>query len=622
VAKVCHGRFPEPALIISSPPPSSLRTTMAQRIRDSFLDLERHRQLLEDNISKLRASLRHWQIWEAEYEGLKEEILGAKQTPNRKQLVALARQYEGELVKKKEIEEILGPETRDAKQVVNLLDRRMDYVEQNVRTVQKQIDAAENKLAAASVISTPDVRNEEGLPLTEIMEELDEEGNVISSSTSTAGSVKPQLLEVLKKAGVELPASLLASESIQLQEEAEPTPASQPPVESKPKSTAEATKPTKKGVQFTEDTKSGPEPEKSRTAKRLEDIMSIAKQSEANPSEPAVIPTDETPEDAALRREMLQYGISEVGAVVAELNLEDGSDWEDGDYEDDTTDDEDAYGRSTGRVVDDELRQRMIELEERLGVRMMENVGKKASDIDIVREGIGRISINGQEDVTSKSDEAKKIPPAKSEHSASKKSVRFSDELDISPASKPAPAPVVVEHKAAPVSDIIERSVPAQPAQSTTTQPQKKQSRFKSARATPANVINGPLSASTTRQTGPPLPLFPAKPSTPKPFSQSIKFAPAFETPQTVPTGPKGKILAPEVIERDVPLNTASEPDDLDPHLLQQEVATEYHRMRNRMIQRQGGFLKEEESEIVPLTEEEGGPKKMSRFKAARLAKS
>ena len=89
-----------------------------------------------------------------------------------------------------------------------------------------------------------------------------------------------------------------------------------------------------------------------------------------------------------------------------------------------------------------------------------------------------------------------------------------------------------------------------------------------------------------------------------------------------MPTGPEGKTLAPQVIERDVPLGTATQPDDLDPQLLQQEVATEYHRMRNRMIQRQGGFLKEDESEIVPLTEEEGGPKKMSRFKAARLAKS
>jgi unconventional prefoldin RPB5 interactor 1 len=40
------------------------------------------------------------------------------------------------------------------------------------------------------------------------------------------------------------------------------------------------------------------------------------------------------------------------------------------------------------------------------------------------------------------------------------------------------------------------------------------------------------------------------------------------------------------------------------------------------MIHRQGGFMKEEESEIVPFTEEEGGTKKMSRFKAARLARN
>ena len=44
-------------------------------IRDSFVDLERHRLQLEQNISKLRASLRHWQQWELEYEGMKEDIL-------------------------------------------------------------------------------------------------------------------------------------------------------------------------------------------------------------------------------------------------------------------------------------------------------------------------------------------------------------------------------------------------------------------------------------------------------------------------------------------------------------------------------------------------------------------
>jgi unconventional prefoldin RPB5 interactor 1 len=597
---------------------------MAQKVRDSFLDLERHRQLLQENIEKLRKSLRHWQTWEAEYEGLKEEILAVKPTPDRKQLVALAREYDGELVNRKEVEELLGPDTRGAAQIVNLLDRRMDYVEQNVRTVQKQIEIAENKLATMSIISTPEVRNEEGLPLTEIVEELDDEGNVISSSTSTAGSAKPQLLEVLKKAGVELPAGSSGSGSVHaVEENAKPAPKSLAAVESKSKPWPASAKPTKKGVKFAKDTKSGPEPQKSQTARRIEEIMSIAKQSEAKSTEPPVVPTNESAEDAALRREMLQYGMSEVGAVVAELNLEDGSDWEDEDDEDDdATDDEDSFGRSRSKVVDDELRQRMIELEERLGVRMMENVGQKATDKDIVQEGIGRVTINAQIDVAApKSEEAGNDSSLKPKPPAAKKSVRFSEELDVSPALTPAAAPAPVGRTAAPVSDIVERIAPAQPK--TTPEPQKKQSRFKSARAAPANVVNGPLASSTTRQTGPRLPLFPAKPSTPKPFSQPIQFTPVSENTRTVPTGPEGKTLASQVIERDIPENTsAREPDELDPQLLHQEVVTEYHKMRNRMIQRQGGFLKEEESEVVPLTEEEGGPKKISRFKAARLAKS
>jgi unconventional prefoldin RPB5 interactor 1 len=42
------------------------------------------------------------------------------------------------------------------------------------------------------------------------------------------------------------------------------------------------------------------------------------------------------------------------------------------------------------------------------------------------------------------------------------------------------------------------------------------------------------------------------------------------------------------------------------------------------MIRKQGGFMRnaeEEETAIVPLEEEEGGPRRVSRFKAARLAR-
>ena len=44
-------------------------------VKDSLADLEKYRLQLEQNVAKLRASLHHWQTWEIEYEGMKEEIL-------------------------------------------------------------------------------------------------------------------------------------------------------------------------------------------------------------------------------------------------------------------------------------------------------------------------------------------------------------------------------------------------------------------------------------------------------------------------------------------------------------------------------------------------------------------
>lgn len=624
---------------------------MAQTTKDSFRDLEKYRQQLEDNIAKLRKSLRHWQTWDAEYDGLKEEILSVDPTPNRDELISIARKYEADLVKGKEIVEILGTTTqRTAEQVVNLLDRRLDYVQQNIKTIERQIETTEEKLAKATIISTPDVRNEEGLPVTEIIEELDDEGNVISSRLSTPGSVKPQLLEVLHKAGIIEPASKDESQVAEDVEDnatrsktpksIESSPTQKEPVETKPSSSATFQKTAQKNVKFADDSKTeSAESEAiiSPAARRLQELMQSAKESEKISSEPAIIPTDESPGDAALRRDMLQYGMSEVGSVVAEINLEDGSDWEseeyaDGSDSDDDDDDEDQFGKSSRPIVDDELRQRMIELEQKLGVRMMENVGKSADDYGMVQEGIGRISISGEDTrdagkgILTTSDKGKltNSKPVKTSTSddSSKKSVRFAEKLDISPApDQPTSSSSKEWGKIAPVSDIIERKAPGQ--SSVAPPVQKKTSRFKTSRASSSNSTNGVSPAASMATNPSHLKLFPATPATPKPFSQPIVFSPAVENPRSVPTGPANRTLAPNVIERDVQLNTdIAAPDEFDPQLLHQEVATEYHRMRNKMIGKQGGFLKEEEGEIVPFTEEEGGPKKVSRFKAARLAKS
>ena len=52
-------------------------------------------------------------------------------------------------------------------------------VQKNINIIGVSLRNAEKKAATSLVLSQPEVRNEDGLPLAEIREELDEEGNVI-----------------------------------------------------------------------------------------------------------------------------------------------------------------------------------------------------------------------------------------------------------------------------------------------------------------------------------------------------------------------------------------------------------------------------------------------------------
>ncbi len=556
---------------------------MAKAVKDSFLDLERHRQLLEENIEKLQKSLLHWQIWEAEYEGLKEEIISAGPEPSRERLLEIAREFGGKLVTQAEVEDILGVKIpRRTDQVTNVISRRIDYVSQNIKALGKQLEAAENKLTAATIISNPDVRNEEGLPMTEIIEELDDDENVICGRTETQGSAKGQLQEVLEKAGIKdlsgtqqesnygKPKGASNAQDVSAKNEV-----SEEPVTSGV---------SKKSVQFVEGIKEGPETHKSQTAQRIDAITNIMKKNSSTADDQPIIPVNESPEDAALRQEMLLYGMSEIGAVVAELDLEEGSDFSnEEDYDDydasSTEDDEDEFGRSTRKVVDDEMRRRMIELEEKLGLRMMDNMGPNHT-------------ASVEQDPTSEAPdtiEASKVLEMVKE----KKGVRFAESLNV------AEHPVLTATRESktraqlkpPVRDVFERVPPIQEPE-TASIPTQKISRFKSARAPKALVQDEDQNSRS--QTG------------------------------SASTNSARKPLADTVVEREIPSSTPPEPDELDPALLHQAVTTEYHRMRNWMIQKQGGFMKNrdlEENGIIPLTEEEGGPKKMSRFKAARLAR-
>ncbi|KAL2138312.1 hypothetical protein VTI28DRAFT_6986 [Corynascus sepedonium] len=601
---------------------------MAQPPQDHLSDLDRHVQLLESKVNQLRASLTHWQQWYLDYSALKEEVEQLPtDPPPHEQLRRIRRDFDSQLLTKKELNEIMGKnDLRATDQIVSILSRRMDYVEQNIGTLSKLLEKEENRLAAASVVAHPELGTDEesGLPFTDIIEELDENDNVVNFRLQGGADVEPKIVEALKKAGIEekdLPeteAELSKSlEKVDLgSKEVEatyaPTPTSTGSATDAQQS-APSAEPSvrKKSVSFAEDTKVGDEaaestPAQSRAAQNLERLMQKAREQEAIDLSSAVIPENESAEDSRLRREMLEYGMSEIGPVVAELQLEEDYSGDEGDLdwigsedelESEATDDdtEDELGRSKRSVLTPDYIKRMQELEKRLNVQSAFTVGASETKPKKPDEGIGRIAVvDGPQPTAATTPAAPKA----------KKSVSFASKLDIAPdpASQPAPEVKPKERKVAHVGDIVEKTAQEELLKDPD-EPPKRVSRFKKERA---SVASGGL------------------PPGPHHLPANFGAATTMNVPAE-PTPPEHVTLAPEVVERPTAPNP-SEPDDLDDTLLYQAAAVEYNRLRNKLIQKQGGVMQQDgvidsETGLVPLDEELGGPKRMSKFKAARLAK-
>jgi unconventional prefoldin RPB5 interactor 1 len=592
---------------------------MAETI-DNFVNLERHRQLLEQNVDKLSEALVEWRQWKTEYEALKKSVQSLPSDAPRKNIKNTRQSFRGDLVDNKVLAEIFGKDdAKKAGQVLSVLTNRIDYVSKNIATLEKQLVLAENKLAAANVISNPEATDDDGLPITEIVEELDDDDNVVSFSLRTPGNSQPQLLEALEKAGLK---DLVPSNSIpepMTREQPKPTADGVNDVDSllsPARTKAHETpkpKPKKKGVTFADDTKPGTEQQKFKTAGKVDDLMRQAKDQENIISEP-VVPSDESEADAQLRRDMLQYNLSELNPVVAELLLEEGDITDDdfgsdtlSEYEDD--DDEDQWGRSTSTIMSDEYRQKMLEIQERMKAVTFgtpDTCAKEESDDEDLLEGIGRIHVKKDQPSTASASSTSLKHHGKDENKSvadAKKSVRFAQALDISelPVTtlNASSAPQPPEVKIDPLSDVVEREAPEPPKN--TTVATKKASRFKTGRKS-----DGPSSK--------PIPRNPAA------INGSLILPEQPMSRPIAPSGPEGQTMTTAILERE-PSSTPHEPDELDAGLLEQQVAVEYHKMRNKMIQKQGGFMKEDESPVQLIDKEEGGPIRVSRFRAARLAK-
>lgn len=357
----------------------------------------------------------------------------------------------------------------------------------------------------------------------------------------------------------------------------------------------------------------------------------------------------ESDEDTELRREMLKYNMAEIGAVVAEINLDEDGDfygYEDSDDEDDDDDEdednngdgEDKYGRTTYTVITPELQREMEELQRRVKERA-----------EAARNG-GAVKEKEDDGETGK-----------------KKGVRFAAELDIAPApvppspstaapihhsalttedtpSFPVPPSALNEEDAIPLLlDLLamdevrkaglqqapERPETRKPSifktartgttTTTTTEAPKQQRTVPTSALAPTVLERSPnptsVSAPTTT-TSPRKPSrFAAARAAASIYTNTTPHAPEDDTDSHPPT------LSSAVIERapSAATTTATPPDELDPSIHRREVASEFHRMRTKMIQQQGGFVEsEEEGATVPLNED-GEKRKVSRFKAARL---
>ncbi|KAL2814272.1 hypothetical protein BJX63DRAFT_201198 [Aspergillus granulosus] len=517
---------------------------------------------------------------------------------------------------------------RTRQQVTDIISRRIDYVRDNVASMEKRLRAAENKLNALDSVEQIPGEATTDFPMKEIVEELDEDGEIISSRTMNPGDQAADLLDILKKAGVEsIPDVPKSSESTVASEQTLPESTPGIPITNGQEADKQAD-----DLAAALESASLESKEASTTAADQSDAVKPA----AEEKEVPIVDIDESPEDAQLRREMLRYGLDEVGAVVAELELdEDGSeisvddaydfdDYDDGEEEDE---DEDEYGRSTRSVLDEDYHQQMRELEAKLNARGMWNVGKDTTSLpENIQEDLQqahKVKIERAPD-SSSTEPASKTKP--------KKKVAFANDLDIAPAPKP-PAPEIKQ--AAPketeiavlTESIVERTKPVENAPTPNVAP-KKTSRFKSARGLAgANADEQSTSSISSSQPPKPLrkavvaptpslPLFPAKPSGPKPFSQPI-FDIEEQAPAPASTKSERKILADTLVERDTAQGTvkAPEPDELDEELHRKEIASEFYRMRNRMASQNENSL-EEEPEMVPVEEP---PKRISKFRASRM---
>ena len=596
--------------------------------------IEQQRSELEANIAQLKKSLRYWQTLEIEYEGLKEELylLNPDATPD--DCLRAARDFGPVLVNEAELKSLIQDPARQGlpQQIAELFAKRLDYVSRNVATVRRQLNEAGKKRNAILLAEDKTYRENAGMPLTEITEELDEDGGIVSSRLETRDSVVPQLAEALKKAGVKNVVDskgTVSDDSLVDQSDSAIT-------ERKPgRWKQDSPQQESSASSRTSDVSHGPEDEAAVQAKRKVPTVAesdalasgIAKNSDPSQRDSehnkyVVTNPHDTEDDAALRQEMIEYNLNEIGTIVAELDLaEDAAEfsYDEGESSEmfGETDDDDHYNTSDEQEEESEdergmikspmitqsYRRKMEELQKKHGIEGLQNLGPSPEFAAAINEQLGRppaaeaarnaaIARSLNSEKTSRNCTTPVGPAV--EGKTRKKKVSFARDLDIETISSPKPTrnvadePLSTKSSSTPmVEDIVERPQPP-PNQHTASNSIKRISRFKTSQIQKSNT----------------------------------------EQDATSSPGHSSKIVSNNLIERANPKPPrAPTSADLENEFDRRKLADDYYHLRNKMILRQGGFVNGGEddnygeaiSHDLEQDEVTGRSRKVSRFKAARL---
>ena len=470
---------------------------MEKEVHQNLAQVEQARQKLEDQISKLRKSLQYWQTWEAEYDGFKGELETLDQASTSEDIIELASNFGGTTITEKEIKELLSfghGSQRSHSQLLDTISKRVETGQKNADSITKQLDQAEleyDRLNSPNGTSTA----LEEKPVMEIYEELDDQGNVVSSRLINANEDTSALHATLGDDSRRVEPSDISRSASQ-------------PLETK----KDAKLPLPSGSSVRQST--AIQPPTGVSGLKKPGLASLGGQRiyELDEDEKVVgssiiPPITSTTDDIAQHRAEFLENANHLGPVVATMDLDDDIEFSDTDYlDEDEIDDEDeadrriiGYGaedlKDTGWEMDEDREEftqeyikEMETLMRKYNEPVMTNVGPRDVGFPLAKELNPPVSKSNPPLHQPKPVEATKSvdKPAKVH-----KGVRFAENLDIA-ADSSASTDKPVEKTTIPfrskastsnsiLSDIVERA----PAPTTSTEGiggNKKISRFKASR--------------------------------------------------------------------------------------------------------------------------------------------